>query len=114
MPCDTVRTSPEQTLAQRAAEIRAAGQKIDALLAGGKVGVKVGPQGAIVFTGIPEDVRRGITDGCVYRRIMTSGSHAARQAIAKAERLSGRTVDKKMVATGIHSHDNGRTWHPRG
>ena len=114
MPCDRVRLSPEQTLAQRAAQIRKAGMAIDALIAGGQVRVKVGPQGAITFTGIPDDTRVGITDACVYRRIMTSGTHAAKQAIVKAERLAGRAVDKKVVGVGVHSHDGGRTWGPKG
>ena len=113
MPCDSVRTSPEQTLAQRAAEIRKAGLAIDALVAGGRVKVKVGPQGAITFVGIPDDTRAGITDACVYRRIMTSGTTGAKLAIAKAERLAGRAVDKKVVGIGVHSHDGGRSWHPR-
>ncbi|AAN02025.1 hypothetical protein SEA_NIEBRUSAYLOR_93 [Mycobacterium phage NiebruSaylor] len=113
MPCDTV-LKKGQTVSERAAEVRKAGQEIDRLLAAGRVKVKVGPQGAVTFLNIPEDVRAGITDACVYRRIMASGSHSARQAIAQAERLAGRAVDKKVVATGIHSHDGGQTWHPRG
>lgn len=113
MPCDT-QLKKGQTIAERALEVRKAGQEIDRLLSAGRVGVKIGPQGAVTFIGIPDDVRSGITDACVYRRIMTSGSHSARQAIAKAEQLAGRAVDKKAVATGIHSHDGGKTWHGRG
>ena len=113
MVCDT-QLKPQQTVAQRAAEIRKAAGKIDALLAAGKANAVVGKNGSIAFSGIPDSVRDGLTDACVYRRIMASGSHAAKQASGKAERLAGRTVDKKVVATGVHSHDGGKTWHPRG
>ena len=101
-------------MAQRAQEIRRAGAKIDAMLSLGRANAVVGRNGAITFTGIPDDVRDGLTDACVYRRIMASGSHAAKQAIVKAERAAGRAVDKSVVASGIHSHDGGKSWHPRG
>jgi len=113
MPCN-LKLRQGQTIAQRALEVRKAGAAIDAMLAGGRVKVKIGRAGGVAFVGIPEDTRSGITDACVYRAIMARGSHGARQAIVKAERLAGRTVDKKVVATGLHSHDNGVSWHPRG
>lgn len=111
MPCNFMRKTPEQTLAERAREVRKAGEKIDKLLAANRAQVKVDRRtGGIVFVGIPDDVRDGMTDACVYRAIMARGSHAARQAIVKAERLSGRTVNKKAVLAGMHSHDGGQTW----
>jgi hypothetical protein len=42
---------------------------------------------------------------------MVSGSQLAIQAIAKAERLAGRSVDRQLVAQGYHSHDGGNSWH---
>src|SRR5512139_2970566 len=113
MPCDT-KLKPKQTLAQRKKEVRKAAAAIDKMLAVNKVQAKIGKQGAIAFVGIPDNVRDGLTDACVYRRIVTSGSVAARQAIAKAERLAGRSVDKRVVAAVMHSHDNGTTWHAKG
>lgn len=113
MPCDR-KLKKGQTITERAAELRKRGQQIDGMLATGRVGAKVGGQGGITFTGIPEDVRDGMTDACVYRAIMARGSHQAKMAIAKAERLAGRTVDKKVVASGLHSHDGGASWHPKG
>lgn len=113
MPCDST-LKKNQTVAERMREVRAATARIDALLAAKKVQIKIGPKGAVAFIGIPDEVRDGITDACVYRRIMSSGSHAARQAIAAAERLSGQTINKKTVAAGVHSHDGGQTWHGRG
>ena len=110
MPCER-RLKPKQTLAQRAQEVRKARSAIDKLLATKKVSVKVDRRtGAIVFIGIPEETRDGVSDGCVLRHIMTSGSVGARQAIAQAERLAGRSVDRKVVAQGLHSHDNGATF----
>lgn len=114
MPCDSVRSTPRQTVAERMAEIRSASARIAALLAAKKVEVKIGSQGAVAFIGIPDQDRVGMTDACIYRRIMASGTHGAKMAIAKAEQLAGRTADKKVIAQGVHSHDGGRTWHPRG
>ena len=113
MPCDR-KLKKGQTIAERAAELRKRGQQVDRLLAAGRVSAKVGGQGGITFIGIPEDVRDGMTDACVYRAIMARGSHQAKMAIIKAERLAGRTVDKAVVASGLHSHDGGASWHPRG
>jgi hypothetical protein len=55
-----------------------------------------------------------VTDACAYRRIMATNSALARAAIARAEQLSGRSVDKAAVAHGMHSHDGGVTWHGKG
>lgn len=114
MPCDTIRSTPKQTVAERMAEVRSASARIAALLAAKKVQVKIGSQGAVAFIGIPDQDRVGMTDACIYRRIMASGTHGAKMAIAKAEQLAGRTADKKVIAQGVHSHDGGQTWHPKG
>lgn len=114
MPCDSVRSTPRQTVAERMAEVRSASARIAALLASKKVQVKIGPQGAVTFIGIPDQDRVGMTDACIYRRIMASGTHGAKMAIAKAEQLAGRTADKKVIAQGVHSHDGGHTWHSKG
>jgi hypothetical protein len=111
MPCDSRPFRPRQTLAERKEEVRSVVQKLEALLASKQVTAKVGPQGAIAFAGWSETDRAGITDACVYRRIMASGSATSRQAIARAEALAGRTVNKATVATGTHSHDGGKSWH---
>lgn len=111
MPCDRVRISPEQTLAARMKQVREAGAKIDKLLASAGAKAVVDKRtGAITFVGIPDSVRSKMTDACVYRAVMARGSHAAKQAILKAERMAGRVVDKKVVASGLHSHDGGATW----
>jgi len=114
LPCDSVRSTPRQTVAERMAEVRSASARIAALLASKKVQVKIGPQGAVTFIGIPDQDRVGMTDACIYRRIMASGTHGAKMAIAKAEQLAGRTADKKVIAQGVHSHDGGHTWHSKG
>lgn len=113
MPCNTT-LKPNQTVAQRATEVRKAAERIDKLLAARRITVKVGPQGAIVFTGISESDRDGVTDACIYRMITRSGSAAAKMALARAEQLAGRNIDRSAVAHGVHSHDGGATWHPRG
>jgi hypothetical protein len=109
MACDT-RLKPRQTLSERKAEVKQAVAKLDALLARGAVKPKVGPQGAIAFLDWLDSDREGVTDGCAYRQVMTGGSALAKAAIARAEALAGRQVDKATVAQGAHSHDGGRTW----
>jgi hypothetical protein len=108
MPCDTA-TLPNQTLTQRKEEVREAVMNLAKALASGKVKVIVGPQGAIAFQGWNEG-RSRVTDACAYRRIMSTGSALARMKIAQAEQLAGRTVNKQVVANGVHSHDGGKTW----
>lgn len=107
-------TLPNQTMAQRMTEVRTAVQQIDAMLASRRITAKVGPQGAVTFTGISDKDRARMTDACIYRRIMQSGSAGAKMAIARAEQLAGRTVSRATVATGVHSHDGGSTWHAKG
>jgi len=99
-----------QTLKQRVAEVAEVVKKINAMIAAGKAQVKVGANGAIAFIGISNEERDGVTDACIYRRMMVSGSPLARQKIAMAEQLAGRAVDKRVLATGLHSHDGGITW----
>jgi hypothetical protein len=111
MPCDT-RLKPKQTISERAAEIRKAVLNIDRLLLRRAVRPVVDRvTGAIAFAGIPEDVRDGLTDACIFRRILATGSALARAEITRAEQMAGRGVNKQAVATGVHSHDGGRSWH---
>lgn len=109
MACEA-KLKPKQTVSERATEVRAAVSKFNRGLILGTVKVAVGPQGAIAFTGINDTDRDGVTDACVYRRLMVSGSALAKAAIAKAEQLAGRAIDTKAIAQGHHSHD-GVNWH---
>jgi hypothetical protein len=110
MPCDrTLR--PNETIQQRKETIREAMKKIERGLALGTIKPAIGPQGAIAFLGIDDGDRAGVTDNCAYRRIMATGSALAKQAILKAEQLSGRSVNKQVVGQGAHSHDGGKNWH---
>lgn len=110
MPCDT-KLKAKQTVAQRAEEVRKVVSKLGELLVSGRVKAKVGPQGAIAFVGLTDEERDGVTDACAYRRLMVSGSMLAKAAIARAEQIAGRTVDRQALAHGHHSHDGGKTWH---
>ena len=110
MPCDT-KLKPRQTISERKIEVDRAVGKIQARILDGRVKVRVGPQGAIAFDGVEDDVRDGVTDACAYRRIMSTGTAFARAAIAKAEQLAGRPVNRQLVGQGVHSHDGGKTWH---
>ena len=47
-----------------------------------------------------------------YRCIMATGTVVAKLAIARAEQLAGRAVNKQALANGhAHSHDGGRSFH---
>jgi hypothetical protein len=112
MPCDT-RLKPRQTIKQRADEVRAVVARISTALASGKVKTVIGPTGGVAFTGLSDEERDGVTDACAYRRVMATGSALAKAAIAKAEALSGRSINKQSVAHGHHAHeiDGKLLWH---
>lgn len=110
MPCDR-RLRKGQTIQQRAVEIRRVVESLSAGLVSGRYRVKIGQQGGVAFEGLTEQERDGVTDNCAYRRLLASGSPLALQAIARAEALAGRTIDKQAVAQGVHTHDDGATWH---
>jgi hypothetical protein len=109
MACDT-RLKNGQTISERADEVRRSVTALDALLKKKKVRPVVGPNGQIAFAGWPDGERDGVTDACAYRRIMATGSALARAEIAQAERIAGRSVDRRAIV-GSHSHDGGSTWH---
>jgi hypothetical protein len=111
MPCDTVKKQG-QTLSQRVTEVKKRVTLVDKLIAARKVTMKVGPQGAVTFTGISESDRDGMTDACIYRMLTRTGSAATKMLIARAEQ--GRSVNRSVVAAGVHSHDGGQTWHAKG
>jgi hypothetical protein len=110
MTCET-RLKKWQTAAQRIEEVRKVIGVLEKAIAAGRVKAVVGKQGAIAFAGLSEDERDGVSDACIYRRILVQGSPLAKAAIAKAEMLAGRTIDKQVIGAGTHSHDNGMTWH---
>jgi hypothetical protein len=111
MVCDTRARVRGQTLTERKAEVKSAVDKLASMLAANRVTAKVGPQGAITFTNWANPERSFVSDACAYRMIMATGSAAAKIAIAKAEALAGRSVNKQALAQGIHSHDGGGHWH---
>ena len=102
MPCDTQKR-PGQSLTERKLEIREAIARLSRALVAGQAKAIVGAQGAIAFQGWEE--RSRVTDACAYRQILSTGSALAIQAIARAEQLAGRAVDRRVVAHGAHSHD---------
>ena len=111
MACDTIRI-PNMTPPQRKKQIADAVDQLNKALARGEVSVKVGPQGAVTFTGNVAGIlgSNKISDTCAYRKLVAMGSPSLQMAIQKAEMLAGRKVDPKAVASGTHSHDGGSTW----
>jgi hypothetical protein len=110
MACDT-RLKPRQTIQERAREVRAAVERLAAALASGRVRPVISAQGGVTFAGWDETSRDGVTDACAYRTIMNTGSAMSRALIERAEALAGRKIDRKVLASGHHSHDGGATWH---
>jgi hypothetical protein len=110
MVCDTS-LRENQTLSERKLEVLATVEAIAKLIISNRVKPVIDKRtGAITFANIPVSVRNGLTDACVYRRIMATGSALAKLQIAKAEQLAGRTVNRAALAAGIHSHDGGSSW----
>lgn len=99
---------PQQTPAQRKAQVRKAISTISELLASRKVQLKVGPQGAVTFTGTFD--RADMADACIYRLVKSGGSAAAKLALQRAEMTSGTAVNRAAMAAGVHSHDGGKSW----
>lgn len=110
MPCDTV-LSPEQTAAQRQREIDESLVELERRMSAGAVEIAIGPDGAVAFAGWGAE-RRGITDVCAFRTLASRDSWELRQAVARAEAMSGRRVSAAAVSAGVHSHDGGHSWHP--
>jgi hypothetical protein len=110
LPCDR-KLKPRQTPQERATEIREVVARLNRALVAGTVKPVIGPQGAITFQGLTEADRDGVTDNCAYRRLLATASPLALAAIARAEQMAGRSVDKRVIGQGAHSHDGGRTWH---
>jgi hypothetical protein len=85
--------------------------RIAAKLANGQVRPVVGPTGAIAFIGITDQERDDVTDACIFRRVMATGSALAKLAIQRAEQLAGRSVNRQAVALGHHAHEHGGHLH---
>lgn len=110
MPCDTVRRR-QQTAQDRQREIDRSLAELERRIASGQVSISIGPDGAVAFNGWGQE-RDGVTDVCAFTTLQNRGSWELRQAVARAEAMSGRKVNERAVAAGVHSHDGGTTWHP--
>lgn len=110
MPCDT-QLNPGQTLEERGREIDRALTRLEAALSNGAVRVNIGANGAVAFGGWAAGDRDRVSDVCAYRLLTAKSSWALRQAVARAEAMSGRRVNTRAVAAGVHSHDGGSSWH---
>jgi hypothetical protein len=110
MACDT-RPMKNQTLTERKTQVKQIIAFTDELIRKGKIKIVVDKKtGAIVFDGMTPQERGGVSDACTYRLIMATGTASAKMAIARAEQLAGRGVNKQALTQGIHSHDGGHSW----
>jgi len=111
MPCESMRSTPQQTEQERRAEIDAALRLLEQKLKAGTVQVGISPTGAIVFKNWGNE-RSRVTDVCAFRTLTNQRSFALRTAVQRAETMAGRKVNIATVNGGTHSHDGGRTWSP--
>ena len=107
MACDT-RLAVGQTLEARMTQVQAALKRLEASLQNGSVKVGIAPNGAVTFQGWAD--RDYVSDVCAYRTLAAGNSWALRQAVARAEAMSGKKVNARAVEAGWHSHDGGSTW----
>lgn len=104
MPCDTVVLTAESQKKQETALDR-----LRKSLANGSASVVIGPSGAVAFKGWSGQAD-GMFDVCAYRRLSASNSPELRRAVVRAEAVSGRKLNERSIAAGVHSHDGGATW----
>jgi hypothetical protein len=110
MACDT-QPMKGQTLTERKTQVKEIIAFTDELIRKGKIKIVVDKRsGAIAFDGMTPQERGNVSDACTYRMLMVSGSVLAKQAIARAEQLAGRGVNRQALTNGVHSHDGGHTW----
>jgi len=110
MVCDTrIRALPATLRPAAEQRLQEALARLERALAGGTVKPVIGSNGAVAFKGLW--LRDGISDVCAYRALTAQGSAAMRAAIARAEVNAGTKVNLQAVASGVHSHDGGTTWH---
>ena len=108
MPCDTAASNN----ARRKRAIEESIARLRQSLAAGTTKVTISrATGALVFTGQWQEQRDGVADVCAYRKLSAAGSPELRQAIARAEAISGTKLNRQVVEAGVHSHDGGATWH---
>lgn len=107
MPCDTV-FQKNQTKNQRKEQVDKTLRRLEEQLRGGRVTVKVGPNGALAFRDWRD--RDGLSDACAYRLLASRNSADLRRAVARAEAQAGKKVNERAISAGWHSHDDGETW----
>lgn len=106
MPCTF---DAEESPIQAAAQGKAV-KRLEELLTAAGVQVVIGERGSLAFKGWQAEDRAGLSDLCAYRRLLAMNSPALRRAVARAEAISGRKLDQRTIAAGLHSHDEGKTW----
>lgn len=107
MPCDT-RLREGQSLANRMSQVKAALDRLKRYLQTGSVKIGIAPNGAVAFQGWKD--RDDLSDVCAYRTLAAENSWELRQAVARAEAMSGKKVNPNAIASGWHSHTEGQTW----
>ena len=107
MPC-TLRIPAGLTPKQWAKRWEGAVNALEQDLSDNRAIVKIGPDGAIAFSGWTS--RDGVSDVCAYRWLAGKRSFALQKAVMRAEALAGKKVNERAIAAGSHSHDGGATW----
>lgn len=78
--------------APESARVKEVTKLVDKLVASGKVKVKVGPDGKVIFEGLPDMTLHQESPEAVIKQLKLYGSPAAKMALQRAEQLSGRRM----------------------
>lgn len=109
MACWTIRVT--ESAEQREARLKKYQEdltRLEVALLSGSVTVAIGDEGSIAFQGW--EGSRDLSDTCAFHHLEMRNSFALHQAIEMAESLSGKKISKEAIASGLHSHDGGKTW----
>ena len=87
---------------------------ISTLRPGLLVSLKTSIRGNVSYQTRDLEHEHAVAGGQTRARWETERTVANKAEIARAEALAGRTVDRKVVAAGVHSHDGGTTWNRKG
>ena len=104
MPCIS---QPNRTPAVIVAQ-ESAIERLNRALGENSAQLVIGAGGSIAFKGWRDNA--GVSDLCAYRALAARHSPTLRRAVMRAEAMSGRKLDARAVAAGVHSHDGGTTW----
>ena len=106
-----VRQQGAQATPEKKQRVKDALARLERALSAGTVKVVIDrASGAVAFRGLWRS--DGVADSCAYRALTAANSAPLRASLARAEIMAGRSVNERAIASGVHSHDGGRSFGP--